>query len=77
MKGNINSGSGGPSAALGKYSEYLNSKKTQSANSVSTGENNSTSQVHGRNIIFYGAPGTGKSHTVDNIIKAKDRRITD
>ncbi len=25
--------------------------------------------VHGRNIIFYGAPGTGKSHTVDEIIK--------
>ena len=29
----------------------------------------SSSTPHGRNIIFYGAPGTGKSHTVDNIIK--------
>ena len=28
-----------------------------------------SSTPHGRNIIFYGAPGTGKSHTVDNIIK--------
>ena len=66
---NKNSGSGGPSAALGKYSEYLNSKKTQGINPVSIGGNNSAPQVHGRNIIFYGAPGTGKSHTVDNIIK--------
>lgn len=65
---NINSSSGGPSAALGKYSEYL--KEVQgNTNPTSTGGNNSTSKVHGRNIIFYGAPGTGKSHTVDNIIK--------
>ena len=49
---NKNTSHGAPSAALGKYSEYLKSKK-----------------LHGRNIIFYGAPGTGKSHTVDNIIK--------
>lgn len=41
------------------------------SDTVDSTDKQSLSDPHGRNIIFYGAPGTGKSHTVDNIIKGE------
>lgn len=50
---------------------YPKPKKSEKKKSDTSDNTNMKSSLapHGRNIIIYGAPGTGKSHTVDKIIK--------